>query len=74
MENTVTNSFTPGNKCVFRWADFCETQTCSTTLWVKNIDTKFYENPTRGIVAETISRTEGSGLHFMRCLCCAEDA
>jgi hypothetical protein len=35
--------------------------------FVKNIDTKFYENPTRGIVADTTSRTDRRGLHFIRC-------
>ena len=32
MEITVTNYFTSGNKCIFHWADFYKSQTCSTTL------------------------------------------
>jgi len=32
--------------------------------FVKNSDTKFYENPTRGIVTDTTLRTDGRGSPF----------
>ena len=33
---------------------------------VKNLGTEFHENPTHGLIADTGSRTEGSGRYIRR--------
>jgi hypothetical protein len=65
MEITDTNYFTQEISVYFTDPIFRKLKLVRQSF-VKNIDVTFYKNPTRGVVADTKSRTEGRGLHLMR--------